>query len=73
MEKLKELLKKLNLKVAMISGAIVVTTSLGTCHFMGPDEDVAEEAPTEAEEAAVEEAPAEEGSNEEEAEAEAPE
>ena len=73
MEKLKELWKKLDLKTAAIGGAIVVTTSLGTCQLMGPDEGVSEEAPTEAEEAAVEEAPAEEGSTEEEAEAEAPE
>tara|TARA_R100001594_G_scaffold82374_3_gene116887 strand:+ start:305 stop:541 length:237 start_codon:yes stop_codon:yes gene_type:complete len=57
MEKLKELWAKLDLKVAMIGGAIVVTTSLGTCHFTGSSEEVAEPAPPP--EAPVE-APAEE-------------
>jgi|TARA_R110000744_G_scaffold66792_4_gene136460 hypothetical protein len=38
MEKLKELLKKLNLKVAIVGGALVVTTTLGTCQLMGSDE-----------------------------------
>lgn len=45
MSKLKELKEKLNPKVALIGGVVVVSTSLGTCHFMGPEE--AEEAPTE--------------------------
>tara|TARA_R110002020_G_scaffold130862_3_gene292620 strand:+ start:631 stop:846 length:216 start_codon:yes stop_codon:yes gene_type:complete len=48
MEKLKELLKKLNPRVAMVGGAIVLTTSLGTCHFVGGDEGASEEAPVEA-------------------------
>ena len=68
MDKLKEIWKKIDLKVAMVSGAIVVTTSLGTCHFMDGSEvePAAEEAPAEeapAEDAAPEEeaAPAEEG------------
>ena len=64
MEKLKELLKKLNLKVAMVGGAIVVTTSLGTCHFAGDDEA--------SEPATAEEAPAEEALPDEEAPAEEP-
>ncbi len=55
MSKLKELKEKLNLKVALISGVVVVSTSLGTCHFMGP-----EEAAPETEEAAPAEQPAEE-------------
>ena len=53
MEKLKELWKKMNPRVALIGGVVVVSTSLGTCHFMEPDEAVQEEAPAEA--------PAEEG------------
>lgn len=44
MEKLKEFWKKLNPKVAMIGGALVVTTTLGTCQFMGSDEVASEEA-----------------------------
>jgi|TARA_R110002012_G_C11565850_1_gene603843 hypothetical protein len=63
MSKLKELKEKLNLKVALISGVVVVSTSLGTCHFMGPGEEAEvveapapEPAPAEApEEAAAEE------------------
>lgn len=55
MDKLKALWAKIDLKVAMVGGAIVVTTSLGTCHFMdSPAEPAAEEAP--AEEAPPEEA-----------------
>ena len=38
MEKLKELWKKLNLKVAVIGGVVVVSTSLGTCHLTGTEE-----------------------------------
>jgi len=37
MEKIKELWKKLNLKVAIISGVVVISTSLGTCHLMGDE------------------------------------
>ena len=52
MEKLKELWKKLNIKVALIGGVVVVSTSLGTCHLMDggePEEGVVEEiAPVEA-------------------------
>ena len=51
MEKLKELWKKLNPKVALIGGAVVISTSLGTCHLMDGDE---------AEEKVDEPAPAEE-------------
>jgi hypothetical protein len=54
MEKLKELWKKLNLKVALIGGVVVISTSLGTCHLMdsgesetsSPEEVPAEEATT---------------------------
>tara|TARA_R110000737_G_scaffold329186_1_gene344218 strand:+ start:123 stop:338 length:216 start_codon:yes stop_codon:yes gene_type:complete len=53
MEKLKELFKKLNLKVAMVGGALVVTTTLGTCQLMSSDEI----APTEESEAPELEAP----------------
>ena len=59
MYKLKELWKKLNLKVALIGGVVVVSTSLGTCHLAdGGEEPEAqtEKAPTEA---PVEEAPVE--------------
>jgi len=62
MEKLKEFWKRLNPKVAMIGGALVVTTSLGTCQLMDSgDEEVKEQAPTDApvEEAAEPAAPAE--------------
>ena len=57
MEKLKELWKKLNLKVALIGGVVVVSTSLGTCHLAdgGEEPEVVEEA--KAEEAPKEEAP----------------
>ena len=37
MIKLKELKEKLNPKVAMVGGAIVLTTSLGTCQYMGSE------------------------------------
>tara|TARA_R110002110_G_scaffold130142_7_gene310494 strand:+ start:285 stop:476 length:192 start_codon:yes stop_codon:yes gene_type:complete len=59
MEKLKEFWKKLNPKVAVIGGIVVVSTSLGTCHLVGEGEEPeaqTEEAPTEA---PVEEAPVE--------------
>ena len=52
MEKLKELWKKLNLKVALIGGVVVISTSLGTCHLMDSGEEAAEE------EVPAEEAPA---------------
>ena len=70
MEKLKELWKKLNPKVALIGGVVVISTSFGTCHLMdSSDEEAAEEAPVEApaeetpapEPAAPVEAPEEEG------------
>ena len=51
MEKLKELWAKLNVKTAMVGGAIVVTTSLGTCHFTGSSEESVEPAPESAPEA----------------------
>jgi hypothetical protein len=65
MSKLKELKEKLNLKVALIGGAVVVSTSLGTCHFMAsePEPEVAEESESAPEEAPTE-APEEEGSEE---------
>ena len=49
MEKLKEFWKKLNPKVAIIGGIVVVSTSLGTCHLAGGEEEaaVAEELPSE--------------------------
>lgn len=62
MEKLKELWKKLNLKVALIGGVVVISTSVGTCHVM----DSGESAPS-----STEEAPAEEADKSDEAEAEA--
>ena len=70
MEKLKELWKKLNPKVALIGGVVVISTSMGTCHLMDDGDktpDAAEEAPAEevpAKEAPAEEAPAEEASEE---------
>ena len=51
MEKLKELWAKLDLKTAMVGGAIVVTTSLGTCHFTGSSEESVESTPAAAPEA----------------------
>tara|TARA_R110002020_G_scaffold230529_2_gene441405 strand:- start:950 stop:1144 length:195 start_codon:yes stop_codon:yes gene_type:complete len=57
MSKLKELKEKLNLKVALISGVVVVSTSLGTCHFMGPEEAPVEESQESAPEESKEEAP----------------
>ena len=42
MSKLKELWARLDVKYATIGGAIVVTTTLGTCHFTGPSEELAE-------------------------------
>ena len=59
MEKLKEFWKKLNLKVALIGGVVVVSTTLGTCHLTGSEEEPevkTEEAPTEA---PIEEVPVE--------------
>ena len=38
MEKLKELWAKLEVRYISIGGAIVITTTLGTCHFTGPSE-----------------------------------
>lgn len=52
MEKLKEFWKKLDPKVAIIGGIVVVSTSLGTCHLVGSEEE-----PQVVEEAKVEEAP----------------
>mgnify|MGYP003148652218 CR=1 FL=1 len=62
MEKLKAFWKSLNPKVAMIGGALVVTTTLGTCQFMGSDEVASEEAaePAPPEEVKPEEKPSEE-------------
>ena len=37
MKKLKELKEKLNPKVAMVGGVIVLSTSVGTCQFMGSE------------------------------------
>lgn len=36
-EKLQALKKKLNPKVAVISGAVVISTSLGTCHLISDE------------------------------------
>ena len=63
MSKLKEIKEKLNLKVALIGGVVVVSSSLGTCHFMGEEQEVAPET----EEAAPAQEPAEEPAPEEEA------
>lgn len=57
MEKLKELWKKLNLKVALIGGVVVVSTSLGTCHLMDDAETPETTEDAKAEEAPVVEAP----------------
>ena len=38
MEKLKVLWKKLNARVALIGGVVVISTSLGTCHLMDSEE-----------------------------------
>ena len=62
MEKLKELWKKFNPKVALIGGVVVVSTSLGTCHLMDSDE---------SEISSPEEVPAEEAPVTDEAETEA--
>ena len=62
MEKLKELWGKLNPKVAMIGGVVVVSTSFGTCHLMddgAKEEEPQQEAPAEA--PAEEQEPATEG------------
>ena len=45
MEKLKELWTRLDVKYAAIGGAIVISTSLGTCHFTGSSEESVEPAP----------------------------
>jgi len=67
MSKVKEVWSKLNPKAAMIGGALVITTSIGTCQLTKP----------EAEEPTVEETPlvvpVEEPVEEPEAEAEEPE
>ena len=60
MSKLKELKEKLDLKVALVSGVIVVSSSLGTCHFMGEEAAPVEESAPEPEEVAEEPAPEEE-------------
>ena len=64
MEKLKELWKKLNPKVALIGGVVVISTSMGTCHLMDSEDKAeapaAEEAPAEAPEKENEVPPAEE-------------
>jgi len=60
MSKLKELWARLDVKYATIGGAIVVTTTLGTCHLSGPSEESTEPVLEEpAEEAKPEEAEAE--------------
>ena len=57
MEKLKELWEKLNLKVALVGGVVVVSTSLGTCHLV--KNDAPEESPIEETTTTEEVAPAE--------------
>jgi hypothetical protein len=59
MSKLKELKEKLNLKVALAGGAIIVSSSLGTCHFMGSEEPEAVEEAAPAPEPEEKPAPAE--------------
>ena len=62
MEKLKELWAKLNPKVAMIGGVIVISTSFGTCHLMdGEEEEEVTEQEAPAEPPAKTEEPAPEG------------
>tara|TARA_R110000751_G_scaffold106670_4_gene202796 strand:- start:971 stop:1177 length:207 start_codon:yes stop_codon:yes gene_type:complete len=60
MEKLKAFWKKINPKVAMVGGALVVTTTLGTCQLMGSDEVASEEAAEPVEQAPPEEVKPEE-------------
>jgi len=60
MEKLKELWKKLDVKVALIGGVVVISTSFGTCHLMDkPEEPAAVEEPEAPEAPAEEAAPSE--------------
>jgi hypothetical protein len=55
MNKIEQLKQKLNPKVAMIGGAIVVTTSLGTCQWVYEDSaEPAAQEPVEAPEELVE-------------------
>jgi len=62
MEKLKELWAKLDPKVAMIGGVIVISTSFGTCHLMdGETEEEATEQQAPAEAPVESEEPAPEG------------
>jgi hypothetical protein len=62
MEKLKELWAKLDPKVAMIGGVIVISTSFGTCHLMdGEEEEETTEQVAPAEPPAEAEEPAPEG------------
>ncbi len=57
--KLKDIKQKLNPQIAIIGGAIVLTTSLGTCHFVYEDaaEPVVEEEPAEKPEEHLEKQP----------------
>lgn len=60
MSKLKELWERLEVRYISIGGAIVITTTLGTCHLTGPSEELPEPALEEpAEEVKPEEAEAE--------------
>ena len=68
MSKLQELKDKLNIKVTLAGGAIVVATTFGTCHFVG-GEDGAQttepvEEPAPAEEPAEKAEPPTEGATE---------
>ena len=43
MNKIKEIWQKLNLRVALVGGARVVTTGLGTCHLLDSSQEPAVE------------------------------
>lgn len=56
MEKLKALWKRLNPRVALIGGVVVISTTLGTCHLMdsaAPGEAASEESVEGTDEAAA--------------------
>lgn len=58
MSKVKEAYRKLNLKAAVVGGALIITTSIGTCQLTKPVEEPAiEETPLVVEEPAVETEP----------------
>tara|TARA_R110000822_G_scaffold41703_4_gene113472 strand:+ start:1524 stop:1733 length:210 start_codon:yes stop_codon:yes gene_type:complete len=56
MSKIKEAYRKLNPKAAVLGGALIITTSIGTCQLTKPsvEEPAVEETPLVIEESAVE-------------------